>query len=87
MRVGGITLSRVRSPADLRRLLPEDIVESEIVVVKPSWFSGHPGSFTDAETLRFLLEALDARVLVIEGYTLERQDGSMRFTVDGEEVD
>jgi len=87
LRVGDITLSRVRSPADLRRLLPEDIVESEIVVVKPSWFSGHPGGFTDAETLRFLLEALDARVLVIEGYTLERQDGGMRFTVDGEEVD
>jgi uncharacterized protein (DUF362 family) len=87
LRFGDIALSRVKSPADLRRLLPEDIVESEMVVVKPSWFSGHLGGFTEAETLGFLLEALDARVTVIEGYTLERQDGGMRFTVDGEEVD
>ena len=87
MRIGDATIARVTDPADLRRLLPDDILDSETVIVKPNWFSWHSGNFTDAETLRFLLEALGARVVVIEGYTLERQDGSMRFVVDGEEVD
>jgi hypothetical protein len=77
----------VRGAADLRHLLPNDILDSETLIVKPNWFSWHPGNFTDSETLRFLLEALDARVVIIEGYTLERQDGSMKFTVNGEEVD
>ena len=87
MRIGDVTLARVKDPAELRRLLPDRVKGSETVVVKPNWFSCHPGNFTDAETLRFLLEALDARVVVVEGYTLERQDGGMRFEVGGEEVD
>lgn len=87
MRFGDVILARVKDPADLRHLLPDDVLDTGTLIVKPNWFSCHPGNFTDAETLRFLLEALDARVVVIEGYTLERQDGGMRFTVDGEEVD
>ena len=87
MRIGDVTLARVRGAADLRHLLPDDILDSETLIVKPNWFSWHPGNFTDSETLRFLLEVLDTRVVIIEGYTLERQDGSMKFTVDGEEVD
>ena len=80
MRIGDVTLARVRGAADLRHLLPDDILDSETLIVKPNWFSWHPGNFTDSETLRFLLEVLDTRVVIIEGYTLERQDGSMKFT-------
>ena len=87
MQFGNVTLARVKGPAELRSLLPDYIQDPETLVVKPNWFSCHTGNFTDAETLRFLLEALDARVVAVEGYTLERQDGSMTFNVDGEEVD
>ena len=84
---GSVTVDRVLSSAGLKRLLPEAWLESEVFIVKPSWYSPHPGNFTDAETLRVLLEALDGRVIVTESYTLDRHDGSMKFTVKGEEVD
>jgi uncharacterized protein (DUF362 family) len=86
-RFGDVTLARVHDSVDLRRLLTEPCLEADVLVVKPNWFSPHPANFTDAETLRMLLEALEGRVVVVEAYTLERQDGSMRFTVDREEVD
>jgi len=85
-RFGPVTVGRIRGPSDLKRLLTDPCFEAETFVVKPSWYSPHPANFTDAETLRTLLEALDGRVVVTEGYTLDRQDGSMKFTVDGEEV-
>lgn len=84
---GDVTLARVHDSSDLRRILTDPCLEADVLVVKPNWFSPHPANFTDAETLRMLLEALDSRVVVVESYTLEKHDGSMRFTVDGEEID
>ena len=84
---GSVTVSRVRTPTDLRQLLKDPWLMMDEIIIKPNWFSPHPANFTDAETLRVLLEALDSRVIVIEAYSMERQDGSMKFTVDGEEVD
>ena len=86
-RFGPVILGRVRDSADLKRLLKDPWLEADIFIVKPSWYSPHPPNFTDAEILRMLLEALDGRVVVTEAYSLDRQDGSMKFTVDGEEVD
>jgi len=80
-------MAKVRSSTDLRRLLPSSLLEAGVFIVKPTWYSPHPGNFTDAETLRTLLEALDGHVVVTESYTLDRQDGSMKFVVDGEEVE
>ena len=85
-RFGPVTVGRVRGSIDLKRLLTDPWLKSEVFIVKPTWYSPHPGNFTDAETLRILLEALEGRVFVTESYTLDRHDGSMRFTVDGEEV-
>ena len=84
---GSITLGKARNSADLKRLLKDPWLEADVFIVKPSWYSPHPANFTDAETLQMLLEALDGRVVVTEAYSLDRQDGSMKFTVDGEEVD
>ena len=86
-RFGDVTVARARTSAEMRRLLVDPILESDILIVKPNWFAPHPANFTNADALRMLLEAVDSRVVVTEAYTLERQDGSMRFTVDGEEVD
>ena len=80
-------MARVRDSADLKRLLTDPELRLEVFIIKPTWYSLHPGNFTDAETLRVLLEALEGRVVVTESYTLDRHDGSMRFVVDGEEVD
>ena len=84
---GPVTVDKVRSSTDLKRLLPDSLLKSDVFIVKPSWYSPHPGNFTDAETLRVLLEALDGQVVVTESYTLDRQDGSMKFAVGGAEVD
>ncbi len=84
---GSVTVSRVQTSADLRWLLKDPWLRTDVVIVKPNWFSPHPGNFTDVETLRLLLDALDGRIIVTEAYSMERQDGSMRFAVDGEEVD
>lgn len=84
---GSVTVARARSSADLRSLLRDPWLKADVFIVKPSWFSPHPANFTDAETLRMLLEALDGRVVVTEAHTLERQDGSMKLTVDDVKVD
>jgi uncharacterized protein (DUF362 family) len=84
---GSVTISRVRTSADLRQLLKDPWLKTDVFIVKPNWFSPHPGNFTGVETLRMLLEALDGRITVTEAYSMERQNGSMKFNVDGEEVD
>ena len=84
---GSVTVGRARGLDDLRQLLSDPWFDSEVYIIKPSWYSPHPANFTDAETLDILLDALDGRVVVTEAYSTDRQDGSMRFTVDGEEVD
>ncbi|MGD2200903.1 MAG: DUF362 domain-containing protein [Candidatus Bathyarchaeota archaeon] len=86
MKFGEVTLAKVRGPSDLRELLPEEIVSSETVIVKPNWFSPHQANYTTAEVLGMLLDALEGRVIVTEAYTLEKHDGSMELTVEGERV-
>lgn len=71
----------------MRQLLRDPWLNADVFIVKPNWYSPHPANFTDAETLRMLLGELDGRIVVTEAYSLERQDGSMEFTVDGEKVD
>jgi len=86
-RFGDVTLAKIRDSSDLRNLLPSSLTGSENVIVKPNWFSPHPANFVDAHALGLLLDALDCEITVIEGYTMEKHDGSMEFTVDGEKVD
>jgi uncharacterized protein (DUF362 family) len=86
-RFGDVTLAKIRDSSDLRKLLPPSLTRSETVIVKPNWFSPHPANFVDAHALGILLGALNRKIIVIEGYTLEKQDGSMKFNVDGKKVD
>ena len=84
---GSVTLERAWDSADLKRLLEASALSSEVIIIKPSWYSPHPANFSDADTLRMLIEALDAEIVVTESYSFDRQDGSMRFVIDGEEFD
>lgn len=86
-RLGSVTVDRVKTGRDLRRSLEGRLPESEALLVKPNWYSPHPSNYTDADALRMVMEAVDAKVVVVEGYSLDRQDGSMSFTVEGEKVD
>jgi uncharacterized protein (DUF362 family) len=82
---GAVKLARVRDSSDLREMFKE-FHESEIVIIKPNWFSLQPANFIEVDVLRIILEALNTQVVVTEGYTLEKNDGSMKFTIDGDDV-
>lgn len=84
---GSVTLGRAKTSAEFRCLIKDPWLESDVFIVKPSWYSPHPANFTDAETLRVLLEALDGRIVVAESYSYDRQDGTMKFTIEGEAFD
>jgi len=86
-RLGSVTVDRVKTGSDLRKSLQMRLPESEVLLIKPNWYSPHPSNFTDADALRMVMEAVDAKVIVVEGYSLDRQDGSMILKVEGEKVD
>lgn len=64
-------------------------LDSETIIVKPNWVETKPALFTDCETLRLLLEALDSKVVVIEGHQIARSMNElpegMSFTLEGKE--
>ncbi len=88
---GPVTLARAQSVADLKQLLIDPLFESDRIIIKPNWVSTEPSGFTDSQTLRMFLEALDSHIVVTECLHLGRsmnllKDG-MRFIVEGKEVD
>ena len=84
---GPISVGKISNSLDLKVLLTDPLMKTDVFIVKPSWYSPHPANFTDADTLRILLEALEGRLIVTESYSLDRQDGKMKFVINGEEVD
>jgi uncharacterized protein (DUF362 family) len=83
---GKVSFDKVGGAEDLRRSLRGILPASDTVIVKPNWYSPHPANYTDAYALGLLMDAVDARFIVAEGYSLDRQDGSLKYTVDGEKV-
>jgi hypothetical protein len=79
----------IKSPADFSALLAPLNIASETVIVKPAWFSPHPGTFTEAEVLDAVLSALprQAHKVVVEGYSGERNDGSRRIDLKDQKKD
>ena len=89
-RFGPTTVGKLSDPGQIRQLLNDDLLQSQTVIIKPNWVSADPGDFTDADTLRVLLEALDSRVVVTESYMLARSlnihPHGLPFAANGEEV-
>ncbi len=56
-------------------------------MVKPNWYSPLKGGFTDAATLETLLAILPGKPIIIEGYSIDRQNGQAVYRVKGEKVD
>jgi uncharacterized protein (DUF362 family) len=86
MKISGIRLDIIKDTSDLKKSL-QSIPVTDTVIIKPSWYSPHPSNYTSAKTLDLVMGSIDANFLVVEGYSLGRQDGSLTFHVDGEKVD
>jgi len=87
---GSTIFAKVHNSHELKQVLDGPWLDSETIIIKPNWVSTEPGDFTDADTLRVLLEALDAKVVVTESYCLGRSLNLMKhglgFFVEGKEV-
>ncbi len=87
---GPTTIAKVNSPSEISEFLDDPLLTSETVIIKPNWVSTEPGDFTDADTLRVLLEVLDSRIVITESYCLARLmnilNHGLEFTVEGKEV-
>ncbi len=82
---GTVRVGKVKTPIELRELLT-GVPRSDTYIVKPNWYSPHIANFTDASALDLLLGALPGRAIVVEGYSWDRHDGSMSFSVGGTRV-
>ena len=82
----GVTVGKIGGVSEIPKFLEPLLPEAENFIIKPNWYSPLPGSFSTVSVMRHLLEVIDGKVMVIEGYSLDRQDGSMKFHVNGEEV-
>jgi len=71
---------RVREEDEFGEFVRETRLRSKRYVVKPNWISPHPGNFTDAEILAWLLRSLDGEKVVVEGYSCNRNDGTKSIT-------
>ncbi|MCW4027292.1 MAG: DUF362 domain-containing protein [Candidatus Bathyarchaeota archaeon] len=89
-RFGETTIAKVSNSHELRQMLVDPWLESETIIIKPNWVSGEPADFTDSETLRMLLEALDSHIVVTEsrclGRSLNLLEQGMNFTVGDKEA-
>jgi len=75
----------VKTSSDLGELLT-GLPRSGTYIVKPNWYSPHPANFTDSSALDLLLSTIPGKAIVVEGYSWDRHDGSMSFTVRGTRV-
>ncbi len=64
----------VRNTAELRAILPEQILDAETVFAKITWHGYATGTFTDPVALDALLEAVPGRVVLLEGHTSSRNN-------------
>lgn len=89
-RFGSTTIAKVNDSDELKQLLIDPWFDSETIIIKPNWVSTDPAEFTDAETLRILFEALNARIIVTESYSLLRSmnilNEGLSFTARDREV-
>ena len=87
---GQTTIAKVSDSDELRQMLVDPWFESETIIIKPNWVSNEPANFTDSETLRMMLEALDSHIVVTESHMIARSlnllKEGMRFTVGDKEV-
>jgi hypothetical protein len=89
-RFGQTTIAKVSNSDELRQMLVDPWLESETLIIKPNWVTNESACFTDSETLRMLLEALDSHIIVTESHMIGRSlnilKEGMSFTVGDKQV-
>ncbi|MFQ5833930.1 MAG: hypothetical protein ACE5H4_14585 [Candidatus Thorarchaeota archaeon] len=90
-RFGQTTIARVNGSDELKQIMIDPMLGSETVIIKPNWVSSESAAFTDADSLRTILETLDSRIVITESHMIARapaffRDGGMRFEAEGKEV-
>jgi hypothetical protein len=89
--IGETNIAKANSIADYKRLLKDPILKSDPIIVKPNWVLSEEGSFTTADSLRHLFEALPGKIIVVESYQTARvwddQTITRIFKVGNEEFD
>ena len=89
-RFGHTTIAKVSDSNELRQMLVDPWLESETIIIKPNWVSSEPADFTDSETLKMMLEALDSHIVITESHQINRSlnllEEGMSFTVGDKEV-
>lgn len=68
----------VKDADGFERLFHELGIRGDRFIVKPNWFSAHPGMPTESDVLDMVLSVLPGEKLVIEGYSGMRNDGSRK---------
>jgi len=85
-----MTVAHIDPSKGIRELLDDALLKSETVIVKPNLVEAAPGAHTESDVLRMLFEALDSKIIVVEGYQIHRLtreiEGSTGFKVKGSEV-
>ena len=69
--IGSTKLAHIKTSKELKSMIDGQI-NSETVLVKPNFVDRAQGTHTDPESLRMLFEALDSKIIVIEGHQLIR---------------
>jgi uncharacterized protein (DUF362 family) len=89
-RFGETTIAKISNSDELRQMLVDPWLESETIVIKPNWVADEPAIFTDSESLRMILEALDSHIVVAESLHIGRcvnlLKKGMSFTVGDKKV-
>jgi len=86
-RFGQTTIAKVSDSNEVRRILVDPWLQSETIIIKPNWVTSEPAQFTDSQTLRMLLEALDSNIVVSESHMIARvREEGMSFTVGDREI-
>jgi len=89
-RIGSMNVARIDRSKGIRDLLEDFLLNAETVIVKPNLVEAAPGGHTESDVLRLLFEALDSRIVVVEGYQIHRLtreiEVSTGFKVKGSEV-
>jgi len=91
LRFGQTTIARVKGSGELKQIMKDTLLESETVIIKPNWVTSERAAFTNADSLRTILECLDSRIVVTESHMIARTpsfflDGGPSFTVGEKEV-
>ena len=88
--IGTTQIAKIKNSKELTQLIKPKIT-TDTLLVKPNFVDRAPGTYTDTESLRTLFEAIENKIIVIEGHQLIRciteEDSGLTFSHKGKDRD